>query len=900
MNDDETPWFGLPSTSSEALALPPEHNEAMMWSNTPIRFGSPDQRQSLRSHGSSFGAWRDDDVVISKAFATASRLAPAISDNSPGAGQVQVQITMARELDGALSQLLRLLPLCTAWLSLPNQEPDSSAIRVAVPGPSLGKEAAWAKEETACLERAWAASTQLPREWLLSATSTKGIAQPATHANRLHYLVTFVGERMRGVLHKRLPDARRFWRAASTSIEFGIYFQTSALLLAERYVSATFGGRTAPHWSLILDGRRDDNNALSSVDHLAALREMQKRLIECSSGLDKAMRRPPSAESNASPAVPAPAPNAHGHIAPPIALATTLEGGATWNDLIASVDESSPERNTAAEQRVVMTSSASAPVISKAAPLPMSRNHEAIKRRETSPVPRGFRGRQGASSLDDTNIRLAEQWASELAPPPLPLPAPLDTNGQAGRRSGQEQTRSPGEQLPRLPRRKMRPSEVPFLSPPSITPKRADEPLKTTTSAPHPTGTIEAEAPQKPAHAKGSARSQPEKRCSLAEVQRAILQVYWMASANKLELNLLGQMMWRNQMAVAKHGVIYNEGVMGDRMYILVRGAVRLTPTGGENSRSRQIRPINSFGEGQIIAPCPREETAVALSASVLIYLTNDDLFRPQAALNPRGRNSLGQAGSLDAPGVEQLQVLIGTLAALLVREGLWVPKAAELGTKRNRYRRSHLLDVDSVTKSVRQGESLLEFAARQQDAGVVNLDLDGVQRLMRRAGRRLTIVSQTNTRPPTELLEDDNDGDYCYDDKQEDGLSLDEFVAAGRVGWLRPKAHGQSGWSRLRPLPEEGDEYVKEDGHLLPTLFKTGRITGRPGTPPEHLRHIRTREERLSPRKVNEAMERAENLIAHIADSDANGLVDPQDWMDRLPTGSQALLQKFAANYVV
>ena len=193
---------------------------------------------------------------------------------------------IVRELDGTLSQLLLMLPLCAGWLERVNWGKTGH-----VRDRALANFVTWAKTETTYLQESWSGTKDSSREWLFETSS--GLRPRQLHKTLLLRLIALLGARMRDVLSKLQPESVRFWRAASASGELGVFFQTAALLLTERYVSRSLGARAVLQnpeqysWTLILEGRKASQKPATVAEHLAALRDVQKRLDECFNGLQE-------------------------------------------------------------------------------------------------------------------------------------------------------------------------------------------------------------------------------------------------------------------------------------------------------------------------------------------------------------------------------------------------------------------------------------------------------------------------------------------------------------------------------------------------------------------------------------------------------------------------------------
>lgn len=90
----------------------------------------------------------------------------------------------------------------------------------------------------------------------------------------------------------------------------------------------------------------------------------------------------------------------------------------------------------------------------------------------------------------------------------------------------------------------------------------------------------------------------------------------------------------------AKGAVIFAEGDLGDRLYLVISGKVKLG-THADDGRENMfavLGPGEMFGELSLFDPSPRAATAVALTDVILLGLANDALQpwlagRPEVAL---------------------------------------------------------------------------------------------------------------------------------------------------------------------------------------------------------------------------------------------------------------------------
>ena len=71
--------------------------------------------------------------------------------------------------------------------------------------------------------------------------------------------------------------------------------------------------------------------------------------------------------------------------------------------------------------------------------------------------------------------------------------------------------------------------------------------------------------------------------------------------------------------------------------------------------------------------------------------------------------------------------------------------------------------------------------------------------------------------------------------------------------------------------------------------------VTGRVGTPPEHLHGVRTRDQRFYEKMVEVAQQRAEVILDKIADREMGELPDPDEWLHQLSPQVKGLVERFA-----
>jgi CRP/FNR family transcriptional regulator, cyclic AMP receptor protein len=95
------------------------------------------------------------------------------------------------------------------------------------------------------------------------------------------------------------------------------------------------------------------------------------------------------------------------------------------------------------------------------------------------------------------------------------------------------------------------------------------------------------------------------------------------------------------EVRLSRGQTLFNEGEVGDRLYVILEGKVKLTraaPDGRENLLS-VLGPSEMFGELSLFDPRPRTATATALTDVQLAGLGHDDLRpwltgRPEVALH--------------------------------------------------------------------------------------------------------------------------------------------------------------------------------------------------------------------------------------------------------------------------
>ena len=254
-----TPWSQTPPSrkSQAALQLSPRRGPRRLFTSSwkSINMIAP----------------KEDDYVASASVGVADK--------------VKVVAAIEGELKPVLKMLLQLLPKCATWLNSVNDQTTSLGASAAGGGtlegdPIIGPFVEWFHLEAESLQCSLSASSRHPREWLADSGKEGSARMPLTNSNRLLYLLHLLGCRMRKVLRVRQPASARNWRAASSNDELGAYFQAQCLLTSEQYRSSEFGGRPAPAWPLILEGRHADQSPASNAELVQALQEMRKRLHE--------------------------------------------------------------------------------------------------------------------------------------------------------------------------------------------------------------------------------------------------------------------------------------------------------------------------------------------------------------------------------------------------------------------------------------------------------------------------------------------------------------------------------------------------------------------------------------------------------------------------------------------
>ena len=284
----------LPSVARAVSEAPPAERTSAVdlvvaaaptpWSQTPP------SRSAQVALQLSVSPRRGSRRLFTCSWASDNMIAPNEDDCLPsksvgGADYLKAVSSIEGELKPVLTMLLQLLPHCATWLNSVNDQTTSLGAIADGGGtlecdPIIGPFVEWFHSEADSLQCSWVASSHHPREWLADSGKEGSTRPPQTNSNRLLYLLHLLGCRMRNVLRVRHPAFARHWRAASSNDELGAYFQAQCLLTSEQYRSSEFGGRPAPAWPLILEGRHADKSPASSAELVQALREMRKRLHE--------------------------------------------------------------------------------------------------------------------------------------------------------------------------------------------------------------------------------------------------------------------------------------------------------------------------------------------------------------------------------------------------------------------------------------------------------------------------------------------------------------------------------------------------------------------------------------------------------------------------------------------
>ena len=195
--------------------------------------------------------------------------------------------------------------------------------------------------------------------------------------------------------------------------------------------------------------------------------------------------------------------------------------------------------------------------------------------------------------------------------------------------------------------------------------------------------------------------------------------------------------------SIAKGDVLFNEGQLGDQMYIITEGKVKLghTSPDGRESILAILGPGELLGELSLFDPGPRTATAVALTDVSALGLGHQAL-RPWLTGRPEGAESLLQALA------QRLRRTNETLADLVFSDvpGRVAKALLELGDKFGQ----QMPDGIHVTHDMTQEElaqlvgasretvnkALADFAARGwiklESRSVVLIDVDRLSRRSR------------------------------------------------------------------------------------------------------------------------------------------------------------------------
>ena len=94
-----------------------------------------------------------------------------------------------------------------------------------------------------------------------------------------------------------------------------------------------------------------------------------------------------------------------------------------------------------------------------------------------------------------------------------------------------------------------------------------------------------------------------------------------------------------------KGETLFNEGDAGDRLYVLLSGKIKLSHASGDGRESvfTVLGPGDMFGELSVFDPGPRTSTAVAVTDSVVLGLSQGQL-RPWLRARPEVAHALLQA----------------------------------------------------------------------------------------------------------------------------------------------------------------------------------------------------------------------------------------------------------------
>ena len=79
---------------------------------------------------------------------------------------------------------------------------------------------------------------------------------------------------------------------------------------------------------------------------------------------------------------------------------------------------------------------------------------------------------------------------------------------------------------------------------------------------------------------------------------------------------------------IKRGSTLFQEGDAGDRLYVVTAGKIKLSHASGDGRESvlAVLGPGDMFGELSLFDPCPRKDTASAVTDSAVIGLGNTDL----------------------------------------------------------------------------------------------------------------------------------------------------------------------------------------------------------------------------------------------------------------------------------
>ena len=490
-----------------------------------------------------------------------------------------------------------------------------------------------------------------------------------------------------------------------------------------------------------------------------------------------------------------------GHMVPPSTPEEATRRAAkpeegTWNALMSAFD-GSLKRLDDVTKRTKMLTSVSAPVLPTK--ISSSVKFTSIEPESSKPAesPEAFRlprlanARWNDPRLDGTSVGEATRFAEELSKGPAahsPQKAPrqrrLEASGALAliKRASlpadfddevasiaSSMALSPltsptlegrGRIYPRVPRKKAsRPYKPPYMTASKSPPQdeSLQEPLEpgTPTSPSFP----KEPSPLKTAQPSTTRRPTGEDRLNELEVYKMLEQLPWLTGLTGRQMGFLTQVVTGNQFLLPKFGVVYPEGVVGDRLFILVKGSVRLTGT--DPKHSREVTVGGSFGEAQLVLPGPRAATAVALTDAHLLFIDHSDLLEgqtdaaasrdgnsgsppPVAAPAKRGRKDSGeiQTSSVVASEpltTEQMQILLGTLIHRLMKAKLFVPNDDDKSHEHTSWQSGWQSRYQRIHRRVENFASLDNFASARGRA-FDQEDLNQLRALVEKAGQPLPI----------------------------------------------------------------------------------------------------------------------------------------------------------------